>query len=227
MKNKKSIILIVAVLIIVIGIIVAVIINKQKNNAKAIVASTTKEQRSVWNDFLCSNSYVSQINIIPCIEQTDLIKLAITSDSVETERIVTEEIKENELLTLGDGYKKSKNNINEYLKNLLGQEEAAYNFVETYVEEDNYLIISEEYVYFTKIQLPEKVYIAVTYEEKDNNYEVQIYEYDVTEENRESLTKILETGEINKEISISNRYILTGQIEGENIKITGKTTISN
>ena len=66
---------------------------------------------------------------------------------------MTEEIQENPSLTLGDGYKKSKNNINKYIKNLLGKEEIAYNFVDTYAEEDNYLLIGEDYVYFTVIYI--------------------------------------------------------------------------
>lgn len=225
MKKKKSIILIIAILIIVIGTIATlVIINKQKNKEKPLMdfASTSVEQRKVWNSFLNSNPYLSQITTIPYIEETDLIKLAITSDNIETESIVTEEIERNELLSLGDGYKKSKSNINEYLKNLLGQEEVEYNFVDTHVEEDNYLIIDDEYVYFTKIELPEKMYIAVTYEIKDNNYEVQIYEYNITETNKEALTKMIETGEINKEIELNSRYILTGQIENNNIEINTK-----
>ena len=225
MKKKKSIILIIAILIIVIGTIATlVIINKQKNKEKPLMdfASTSVEQRKVWNSFLNSNPYLSQITTIPYIEETDLIKLAITSDNIETESSVTEEIERNELLSLGDGYKKSKSNINEYLKNLLGQEEVEYNFVDTHVEEDNYLIIDDEYVYFTKIELPEKMYIAVTYEIKDNNYEVQIYEYNITETNKEALTKMIETGEINKEIELNSRYILTGQIENNNIEINTK-----
>lgn len=226
MKNKRSIILIIAILITIGIIATVIIINKQNNKEKPLMdfATTSVEQRKLWNDFMNSEPYLSQVTTIPYVNETDLIKLAITSNNIEIERIVTEEIEKNELLSLGDGYKKSKNNINEYLKNLLGQEEIAYNFAETYVEEDNYLIIDEDYVYFTKIQLPEKVYIAVSYEENNNNYEVQIYEYDVTEQNRESLTKMLETGDINKEIEINNKYILTGQIENNNIKITSKTS---
>ena len=226
MKKKKSIILIIAILILI-GIVATVIIlNKQKNKEIPFIdfATTTMEQRNLWNNFMNSEPYLSQITTIPYVEETALIKLAITSNNVEIERIVTEEIQKNELLSLGDGYKKSKSNINEYLNNLLGQEKLEYNFAETYVEEDNYLIIDEEYVYFTKIELPERIYIAVTYKESNNNYEVQIYEYDVTEENRNSLIEMLETGKINKEIEINKRYILTGQITNNNIKITSKTS---
>ena len=226
MKKNKTIILVIAILIVIGVIATAIILNKQKDKGIPFVdfATTTMEQRNLWNSFMNSEPYLSQISTITYIEETDLIKLAIRSNNIETERIVTEEIEKNELLSLGDGYKKSKNSINEYLKNLLGQEKIEYNFAETYVEEDNYLIIDEEYVYFTKIELPEKVYIAVTYEVKDNIYEVQIYEYDVTEQNRNSLAKMIETGEINKEITISKRYILTGEIINNNIKITTKTS---
>lgn len=228
MKNKKSIFIIIAILIIICAIIATIIFgNKEDNNQELVkTAETTIEQRTLWNDFLNSNPYLSQIdNISEYIDGTNLIKLAITSNNVETERIVTEEIQENPSLTLGDGYKKSKKNINEYMKNLLGKEDIKYNFVETYAEEDNYLLIGEDYVYFTKIELPEKIYIAVKYEEKKGKYEVQIYEYEVTELNRENLMSMLETGNINEEITITSRYVLTGKIENEKIKIDTKIKI--
>lgn len=228
MKNKKSIIIIISILIIIITIATILIIKKAGNNNQKLVktAETSIEQRTLWDNFLNSNPYLSQIeNISEYINDTDLIKLAITSDNVETERIVTEEIQKRHSLSLGDGYKKSKNNINQFLKEILNQENIAYNFVDTYVEEDNYLIIGEDYVYFTKIGLPEKIYIAVKYEEKNGKYEVQIYEYNVTEANRENLKSMLETGNINKEIAITSKYIFTGQIESEKIKIDTKTSL--
>lgn len=228
MGKKKSILIIIALLIIICAIIATIILRNIGNNNQELVktAETTIEQRTLWNNFLNSNPYLSQIkNISEYMDGTDLIKLAITSDNVETERIVTEEIQKNPSLTLGDGYKKLKNNINEYISNLLGKEDIAYNFVDTYAEEDNYLLVGEDYVYFTKIELPEKIYVAVKYEEKNGKYEVQIYEYDVTEVNRGSLMTMLETGNINEEITMTNRYILTGQIENENIKIDTKTSL--
>lgn len=228
MKNKKGIFIIIAILIIICAIIVTVIVKNIGNNNQELmkIAETTQEQRIMWNDFLNLNPYLSKIqNISEYIDGTDFIKLAITSDNVQTEKIVTEEIQKNPLLTLGDGYKKSKDNINKYLKNLLNKENIAYNFVDTYAEEDNYLLIGEAYVYYTKIELPEKIYMAVKYKEQNGKYEVQIYEYDVTEANRESLTSMLETGNINEEIAITSRYILTGQIENKNIKIDTKTSL--
>lgn len=228
MKNKKNIFIIITILIIICAVIATIIIKNIGNNKEKLinVAETTKEQRTLWNNFLNSNPYLSQIEeISEYMDETDLIKLAITSDNIETERIVTEEIQKNPSLTLGDGYKKPRSNIKEYLKELLGNEELAYNFVKTHAEEDNYLIIGEDYVYFTKIKLPEKIYIAVKYEEKNGKYEVQIYEYDVTEENRQILTSMFETGNINKEIEITSRYILKGQIENEKIKIDTKIKI--
>ena len=162
MKNKKIIFIIIAILIIICAVIATIIIRNIGNNNQELVktAETTIEQRTIWNDFLNSNPYLSQIETISeYMLESDLIKLAITSDNVETERIVTEEIQENHLLTLGDGYKKSKSNINKYMENILGKENIAYNFVDTYAEEDNYLLIGEDYVFFTKIELPEKIYI--------------------------------------------------------------------
>lgn len=228
MKNKKGIFIIIAILLIICVIIATVIFRNIGNNNQELVsvAETTQKERTLWNNLLNSNPYLSQIdNISQYIDGTDLIKLAITSDNVETERIVTEEIQKNPSLTLGDGYKKSKNNIDNYAKKFLGETNIGYNFVDTYAEEDNYLLIGEDYVYFTKIKLPEKIYIAVRYEEKNGKYEIQIYEYDVTEANRKSLTSMLETGNINEEIEITSRYILTGQIENENIKIHTKTSL--
>lgn len=228
MKKKKIFLIIIAILIIICAIIAIIIVKNVENNKQELVktAETTNEQRKVWNEYLNSNPFISQIeNISEYIDGTDLIKIAITSDNVETERIVTEEIQKNPSLTLGDGYKKSKSNINKYIENLFSKEDIAYNFVETYIEEDNYLIIGEDYVYFTKIKLPEKIYIAVKYKEEKGEYEVQIYEYNVTELNRGSLMTMLETGNINEEITINSRYILTGQIENEKIKIDTKIKI--
>lgn len=229
MKNKKIIILVAIIIIIITAGIVFLTIKKQDNNDIIIKdAETTAEQRKIWNNFLNSNPYLSQISSFSeakYISDSDLLKLAINSENISIEYIVTEEIDENSLLSLGDGYKKSKNNINKYLKEILNIDELAYNFVETYVEEDNYVLINEEYVYFTKIELPEKIYLAVEYNEQNGKYEVQIYEYDVTEENRETLRKMLETGKINNTVNTSNRYILTGQIENENIKIKAKTSL--
>ena len=114
MKNKKIIFIIIARLIIICAIVAIVIVKTIGNNKQKLVtvAETTQEQRKLWNNFLNSNSYLSQIeNISEYIDVTDLIKIAITSDNVETERIVTEEIQENPSLTLGDGYKKSKNKV--------------------------------------------------------------------------------------------------------------------
>ena len=224
MKNKKSIFVIIVLLIIICAIIATIVIKNNKGLLKT--AETTIEQRKIWNDFFNTNPYLSQIETISeFIIDADLIKLAITSDNVATERIVTEEIQKNPSLTLGDGYKKSKNNINNYVENLFGETNIGYNFVDTYAKEDDYLLIGEDYVYYTKIELPEKIYIAVKYKEKNGKYEVQIYEYDVTEENREDLTEMLETGNINEKIQITNRYILTGQIENEKIKINTKIKI--
>lgn len=232
MKKKKSIFVIIAILMIISAIVVAVIMReiKQKEQELLKIAETTEEQRILWNDFFVSNSYLSQIEDISdivYISDTDLIKLAITSDNVEIERIVTEEIEKNDLLSLGDGYKKSKENINKYLKNIFGKENIEYNFVDTYAERYNYLLIENEYVYFTKIEVPEKIYIAVRYKEKNTNYEVQIYEYDVTEANKEILTDMIKTGNINESIEIANRYIITGQVENNNIKIITKTTLQS
>lgn len=223
-NNILTIFIIVFIIVILTGIVATtIIINKKQEKESINIATTTVGQRQIWNEFLNLNPYLSQITTIPYVEETDLIKLAITSEKVETERIITEEIEQNSLLALGDGYKKSRNNINKYIKNLLGQEEIAYNFVETHIEDDDYLIIGEEYVYYTKIKLPEKIYIAMTYAIENNNYEVLIYEYNVTEENKETLTKMLETGENNEKIETTSKYILTGQIENGTIKINTKT----
>ncbi len=228
MKNKKNIFVIIAILIIIFAIIATIIVNNIGNNNEGLVniAETTIEERTLWNDFLNSNPYLSQIETISeYIDETDLIKLALTSDNVEIERIVTEEIEKNPLLTLGEGYKKSRENINKYLSNILSKEDLSYNFIDTYVEEDNYLLIGEDYIYYTKIEIPEKIYIAVNYKEENKNYEVQIYEYDVTEKNKAILTSMIETGDINRKVKTINKYTLVGNVENDNIKITGKTSL--
>lgn len=227
MKNKKIFILIVVVIIIAIIAITLLLIKREKNTTIKN-ENTTVEQRNTWNNFLNSNSYLSQISSFSeskYILDNDLLKLAVTSENIPIEYIVTEEIDANPLLSLGDGYKKSKNNINNYLKETLNIDELAYNFVETYAEEDNYILIDEEYVYFTKMELQEKIYIAVKYEEQKEKYEVQIYEYNITDENSEILNKMLQTGKINDNIKISNKYILTGQIKNGNISINTKTSL--
>lgn len=227
MKNKKIFILIAVVIAIAI-ILTTILLVKRENNTTIKNENTTAEQRNIWNDFLNANPYLSQIlefNETKYISDNDLIKFAITSKSIETEYIVTEEINKNSLLSLGDGYKKSKSNINKYLKEILNIDEIEYNFIETYVEEDNYLLVEEEYVYYTNVELPEKIYLAVEYGEKKGKYEVKIYEYNVTDENREILNEMLETGEINNNVKPSNKYILTGQIKNENISINTKTSL--
>lgn len=227
MKNKKIFILIAVVITIAI-ILTTILLVKRENNTTIKKENTTAEQRNTWNDFLNANPYLSQIlefNETEYISDNDLIKFAITSENVETEYIVTEEINKNSLLSLGDGYKKSKSNIKKYLKEILNIDEIAYNFVETYVEEDNYLFVEQEYVYFTNIELQEKIYLAIEYGEKNEKYEVKIYEYDVIDENRELLNEMLETGEINNSVKTSNQYILTGQIKNGNISINAKTSL--
>lgn len=222
MKNKKILILIAVVITIVI-ILTTILLVKRENNTTIKKENTTAEQRNTWNDFLNANPYLSQIlefNETEYISDNDLIKFAITSENVETEYIDAEEIEQNPVLTYGEGYKKSKKNINEYLKNFLGKEELAYNFVETYLEEDKYLLVDNNYIYFTKIDLPEKIYIAVKYEEKEGNFEVEIYEYDVTDETREELKTMLETGIAND--NAKSKYALTGQNENGNIKLNSK-----
>lgn len=229
MKNKKNIFILIAIIVIISAIVTILLLkNKQKDSEKEVIitAETTEQQRMLWNDFLVYNPYLSQIDEVQFFwNETDIIKLAITCDGVETQRIVTEEIQANNTLTLGDGYKKSKNNINEYAKKIIGKEEIAYNFVDTYVEENNYLMIGEEYVYFTKINIPEKIYIAVKYKEENSNYEVEIYEYNVTQENKQTLMEMLKSGQINEQIQTANKYILTGQIENGNIRIATKIKI--
>ena len=233
MKNKRIIFVLIAIIVVFLVIVTILILNNKPNNeqkgsGKEIIktAETTEQQRIFWNDFLIYNPYLSQIEEVQLFwDDIDLIKLALTCDAVETERIVTEEIEANYALTLGDGYKKSKNNINEYLRKLVGQEEITYNFVETYAETNNYLMIGEEYVYFTKIDMPEKIYIAVKYKEENSNYEVEIYEYNATQENRQVLDEMLQSGNINEQMEVANKYIITGKIESENVKITTKTKI--
>jgi len=230
-KNKLLIISGIIIIIILTAIAAVSIIKNQKNDGKdnVVLSNVDVTKRELINDFLQRNPYISSIEDFEegLISDTDIVKSAIYSDDIEQEFIVDEDIMKNVLLVDFEAYKKPIESIKQYSKEIFGQENLELNFVETYYNDSGYLIINDDYVFFSKQEKKEKVYIAVGQRQQGELLELQIYEYNVTEENRESLTKMLETGEINKEISISNRYILTGQIEGENIKITGKTTLSN
>lgn len=222
MNLKKMII----VLIIIISICFAIALylgkkNKIQNEDSMQRATTTYDERILWNDILNNNKYLSEMNLLHKIlkDETGLVKIALVSDEVKEEYINEEDIKANYLLTKGDGFKKSIQEINKYLEENFDQSSLEYNFVNTYVEDGNYLLIDESYVYFTKIDVPEKVYIAVEYNVDDSNYVVKIYEYDITEDNKEFLNNMLETGNIDKSIDIANEYKIKGKIEDGKIKI--------
>ena len=226
-KRNKILIMILIILIIITGILIFKIIkndNVSTINNNLTVATTTLEERKVWNSFLKSNPYISEIEMdekLP-ISDTDLIKLAITSENVETEYIVTEEILIEPNLSKGEGYKKSKENIEKYVKQTFSKNNIAYNFAETYVDGEEYLIINEEYVYFTEIDLIEKEYILMVLEKEANAFEAIVYEYEINDSSRSEIEKMLESGNINQAINKSNEYKLTGTINGNNICVLTK-----
>lgn len=232
MINKKNIILlIVLIVLIIITIIFANLLNKEEKEPEIENiqrGATTLEQRNLWNEFLNENPYLSQITEIITehimMSETDLLKIALTTENVPTERIVKEEIQNNYMLTEGEGYKKSKSKIDEYLLQILGLEELRYNFVDTFAENGKYIIIDDDYVYFTEIDVPEKIYIAKSYGTEGTNYEVEIYEYNVTSENVSTLKNMLATGNIDNTVNVYNKYILSGEMVDNNIKINTKTS---
>lgn len=232
MINKKNIILIIVLIVLIIITIIFVNLLNKKEKEPEIESikreATTLEQRNLWNDFLNENPYLSQITEINeqhvMMLDTDLLKVALTTENIPTERIVKEEIQNNYMLTEGEGYKRSKSKIEEYLLQILGLEELKYNFVDTFVENGEYLIISADYVYFTEIDVPEKIYIAKSYGTEGTNYEVEIYEYNVTSENVSTLKNMLATGNIDNTVNVDNKYILSGEMVDDNIKINTKTS---
>lgn len=227
-RRNKILIIILMFLLIVTGILFFMMLNKNKEkddiNENLTVATTTLEERKLWNDFLKKNPYISEVEMnenLP-LSDTDLIKLAITSENVETEYIVTEEIIKEPNLSKGDGYKKSKENIVKYTKETFNQDNIAYNFAETYVDGEEYLIMNEEYVYFTKIDLREKEYILMELEKEGNIFEATVYEYEVNDSNRSEIENMLESGNINQAINKSKVYKLTGTINGNRICVFTK-----
>ena len=227
-KRNKILIVVLIILLIVTGILFFKILKNNKKddsiNENLTVATTTSEERKLWSDFLKSNPYISEIEMdenLP-ISDTDLIKLAITSEKVKTEYIVTDEIIKEPNLSKGEGYKKSKENIERYIQETFNKNKIAYNFAETYVEGEEYLILNEEYVYFTEIDLKEKEYILMIWEQEGNAFEAIVYEYEINDSNRSEIEKMLENGNINQTINKSKAYKLTGTINGNNICVITK-----
>ena len=110
----------------------------------------------------------------------------------------------------------------EYIQETFNKNKIAYNFAETYVEGEEYLILNEEYVYFTEIDLKEKEYILMILEQEGNAFEAIVYEYEINDSNRSEIEKMLENGNINQTINKSKAYKLTGTIKGNNICVITK-----
>ena len=225
-KTNKILIIILSILIII-AIVVGIMIfsgndNEQDNGPE--IASTTVEERKAWSKFLRANPYLSELEITEgyLLDDTDLIKLAISSEEIKTERIVTSEIQKTPTLSKGDGYKKSIESINKYIETRIANAKIAYNFVETYLEGEQYLLLGEEYVYYTKIDLPKREYIAMDLKKDGNNFEAKIYEYETNDENKNQVKEMLENGTINPEIQKSKTYTITGTMDNEDIRISTK-----
>lgn len=224
-KTNKILIIILVILLIIAGVVCfKALDNEEQPREELTTATTTVEEREVWSDFLKKNPYVSEIEVAESLplSDTDLIKLAITSEEVETEYVVTEEIIERPTLTQGEGYKKSKENVEEYIKKVFNINNISYNFIETYVEGEQYLILGEEYIYYTEIELSEKEYILMELKKDGNNFEALIYEYEVNENNRSAITEMLESGVTKTEINKSKTYTITGTMSNEDICILTK-----
>ena len=78
--------------------------------------------------------------------------------------------------------------------------------------------MNEEYVYFTEIDLKEKEYILMIWEQEGNAFEAIVYEYEINDSNRSEIEKMLENGNINQTINKSKAYKLTGKIMEKEIK---------
>ena len=225
-KINKILIMILSILTMIV-IVVGMIIFLKKNNKQdniSKVATTTLEERKEWSNFLSINPYISEMEITEgyLLDDTELIKLAITSDEIKTESIVREEIEKMPTLTKGDGYKKTIESINQYIEKRILNAKIAYNFVETYVENNQYIQIGEGHIFFTKIKLPEREYIAIDLKKDGDNFETKIYEYEINEGNKEAVTTMLETGIINQEIQKSKTYTITGTMKDGEICIATK-----
>lgn len=228
-KTNKILIIILAILLIITIVFCLKFLNKEEDNTQIgdgeyEMATTTLKERQKWSDFLSKNPYISELMITEGYraDYTDLIKLAISSEEIETERIVTEEIKKNPMLSTGDGYKKSREKIDEYVGKIIKDAKISYNFVETYVENQEYLIIDSEYVYFTKIELPEREYILMDFKQDNNNFEARIYEYEINEDNKAEIRTMLESGSINPNIEKNKTYTITGIMNNGDICISTK-----
>lgn len=227
MNDRKKIILIIIMCIILVGLSIALfklLKDEKEISTEVVKATTTLEDRKKWNDFLHKNPYISELEDV-FFSDTDIIKAAISSEDIELEYVITEEIDEIPELSVGEGYKKSKKNINEYAKKIFNIESISYNFIDTYVKEkeEKYLIIGEDYVYFTKIELPQKEYILVNLDKKGNNYNADIYEYEINENNSTKVKEMIESGIIDKDIDANSKYTITGIVEGEEICVLSKT----
>lgn len=226
MKKKKNIIL--AIIVIIVAICLTIILVKNIQDEDTIMAETTLEEREFWNEILYNSPYIGEIEYIYPVRQlndnTDLLKIALVTDDIETEDISESDISKNFLLTEGKGYKKSKKNIDAYLEKMFDLNLGEYNFINTFSENGEYIIIDEDYIYYTKINVPEKIYIAVNYNLEGEDYTVLIYEYIVTDDNREQLQEMLETGKIKENIELNNYYIIKGTRTEDSIKISYKYT---
>lgn len=225
MYRKWKLLAIILVLLLLFVFFINKVFLENKEN-RSILAFTSEEERVFWNDFLNASPYIGEVEDIYSMEslndETEILKIALMADDVNTEYIDGDDIAANFMLTIGDGYKKARKEIDKYLKSLLNIESFSYNFVDTYAEEDKYIMIGKEYVYFTKINVPEKIYIAMNYKIENEEYEVEIYEYIVTEENKKQLEEMLKTGEIPSNIEKNNNYIIKGIRKENEIQITYK-----
>ena len=223
MKKKNKLLIFDLILIIVITVLAVITITQKNKEYKIAFENTDVSQRILINDFLQRNPYISNINGFDneLITDTDIVKSAIYSEDVELNYIITEEIDENELLSKFEGYKKSIENIKLYAKEVFKRENLELNFVDTYYNETGYLFLNDEFVYFTKQENPEKVYITVGQNQQENFLQVQVYEYTVNG-NKEQLEEMLQTGVIDKSINTSNEFVLKIKIENEKICVLEK-----
>lgn len=216
-KINKILITILAILLVIFVALGLLLIKTKKENKIAIKSEkslATLVERKIWNNFLERNPYLSEINYFNSkdeIDYSDLIYLAISSKEAQEDFIYEEDIAKNELLNTLESYKKSKKVIEEYLAEILNIKEIPYNFIETYIEEDKYLIENEEFIYFTRLKLKEKVYMLMEYKEENGNIVAKIYEYEANN-NKQELLNMIETGTTIKNLKPTKKYEIKGKV---------------
>ena len=225
-KSKKKIYLIVLISLIILVISILIILY----NHNTLEANTTYKERKMWNDFLNDNPYLTKVDSWNK-EELHLwgiyaIPLAMTSNEVPKEKITKEDLELFPEFSVVPGYKKSMQEINKYVLRILNTtlKEITASRTHTYMNNDSYFIIQEDYVYSSELEVPNNIYIAMDYELNDKNYTVTIYEYNKDKISNWKQKRMLKKGKVNSKKK-HKEYILKGIINDDMIKILSKEQI--